>query len=103
MPLIHAMQCSIGKGFGNRICAFSFMFSRKFPRLRDVQPKMAADPHKNPLPAWISLPPMFACVVAVLATWGTGSLLLGLATALVGAVAAGWWCERALRAVVTPI
>ena len=64
---------------------------------------MAADLQKNPLPAWIVLPSMFACVVAVLATWGTGSLFLGLATALVGAVAAGWWCERTLRAVVAPI
>jgi len=57
-------------------------------------------PHKNPLPAWIVLPSMFACVAAVLATWGTGSLFLGLGTALVAAVAAGWWCERTLRGVV---
>ena len=78
------------------------MSSRAFPAA-DVKPKMAADFHKNPLPAWILLPSLFACVVAVLATWGTGSLLLGLATALVGAAAAGWWCERTLRAVVAPI
>ncbi len=64
---------------------------------------MAADLHKNPLPAWIALPPMFACVIAVLATWGTGSLVFGLAVALVGAAAAAWWCERTLRAVVVPI
>jgi urea transport system substrate-binding protein len=64
---------------------------------------MAADLHKNPLPAWIALPPMFACVVAVLATWGSGSLAFGLAIALAGAAAAAWWCEHTLRAVVVPI
>ncbi len=64
---------------------------------------MAADFHKSQLPAWIVLPFMFACTVAVLATWGTGSLFLGLATGFVGAAAAAWWCERTLRAVVMPI
>jgi hypothetical protein len=49
---------------------------------------MAADFHKNPLPAWIVLPFMFACVVAVVATWGTGSLFLGLFAAIVGAISA---------------
>jgi urea transport system substrate-binding protein len=79
------------------------MFSRIFPTLRNVPPPMATDPHKNQLPAWMVLPLLFACVVAVLATWGSGSLTLGLATALVGTAAAAWWCERTLRAVVTPI
>jgi urea transport system substrate-binding protein len=64
---------------------------------------MAADTDKSPLPAWIVLPFLFAAIVAVLATWGTGSLLLGLATAAVGAASAAWWCERTLRAVVGAI
>ena len=64
---------------------------------------MAANSRKSPLPAWIVFPPTFAGVVAVVATWGSGSLLLGLATAFVGATAAAWWCERTLRAVVLPI
>jgi urea transport system substrate-binding protein len=64
---------------------------------------MAADFQKNPLPAWIVLPFMLVCAVAVLAAWGTGSLFLGLAAGLAGAVAAAWWCERMLRAVVGPI
>jgi urea transport system substrate-binding protein len=64
---------------------------------------MAAESHRSPLPAWIMLPFLFAGTVAVLTTWGTGSLLLGLATACVGAAAAAWWCERALRAVVGAI
>src|SRR5580704_6703529 len=67
------------------------------------QPKMAADLHKNTLPAWIALPFISVCVVAVLATWETGSLLVGLAAGLVGAIAAAWWCERILRGVVGPI
>src|SRR5271156_1308302 len=79
------------------------MFSRNFHPASQRQAEMAADIHKNPLPAWIVLPFMFVCVVAVLATWGTGSLTLGLAAGLVGAVAATWWCERMLRAVVGPI
>jgi urea transport system substrate-binding protein len=79
------------------------MFSRNFHPVSQHQAEMAADIYKNPLPAWISLPFMFACVVAVLTTWGTESLLLGLATGLVGAIAAAWWCERMLRAVVGPI
>ena len=64
---------------------------------------MAADLHKNQIPAWILLPSMSACLLAVLTTWGTGSFFLGLATALVATAAAVWWCERALRAVVAPI
>jgi urea transport system substrate-binding protein len=64
---------------------------------------MAAELHKNPLPAWILLPFMFVCIVAVVTTWGTGSLVLGLATGLIGAVAAAWWCERTLRTVVGTI
>jgi hypothetical protein len=64
---------------------------------------MAADFHKNPLPAWIVLPFMFACIVAVLATWGTGSLFLGLLAAIVGAISAAWWCEHMLRTVAGTI
>jgi urea transport system substrate-binding protein len=78
------------------------MFSRNFPSA-DAPPKMAADSRKNPLPAWIVLPFSSACVLAVLTTWGTGSLLLGLAAALVGALATAWWCERTLRTVVGTI
>jgi urea transport system substrate-binding protein len=79
------------------------MFSRIFPSPSRRQPEMAADFHKSPLPAWIVLPFMFVCIVAVLATWGSGSLFLGLASGLTGAIAAAWWCERMLRAVVDPI
>src|ERR1700722_301707 len=57
------------------------------PAAAERLPKMAADTDKSPLPAWIVLPFLFAAIVAVLATWGTGSLLLGLATAAVGAAA----------------
>jgi hypothetical protein len=64
---------------------------------------MAAEFHKSPLPAWIVLPFLFAGMVAVLTTWGTGSLLLGLGIACVGAASAAWWCERTLRAVVSAI
>jgi urea transport system substrate-binding protein len=64
---------------------------------------MAADLHKSPLPMWIVLPSMSACVVAVLTTWETNNLLLGLLTAFTGAAAAALWCERRLRAVVMPI
>jgi urea transport system substrate-binding protein len=64
---------------------------------------MAAESQRNPLPAWIVLPFLFAATVAVLTTWGTGSLLLGLATACVGAVSAAWWCERTLRTVLGAI
>jgi urea transport system substrate-binding protein len=62
-----------------------------------------AAPQKNPLPAWIALPPLAASILAVLATWGTQSFFLGLATALIGALAAGWWCERTLRAIIAPM
>ena len=79
------------------------MFSRNFPARAGPKLKMAANFHKNPLPAWIVLPFAFACAVAVLTTWGTGSLFLGLATALIGAVTAAWWCERTLRSVVGTI
>src|ERR1700722_8862465 len=64
---------------------------------------MAAESHKNPLPAWILLPFLFAGAVAVLTTWGTGSLFLGLATACVGAAAAAWGGERMLRSVIGAI
>src|ERR1700692_3759146 len=69
----------------------------------NIEPKMAAAFHKNPLPAWIALPVMSACAVAVLATWGTGSLLLGLAAGLIAALAAACWAERTLRSVVGTI
>ena len=55
------------------------------------------------MPAWILLPTGSAAAVAVLITWGTGSLLLGLITALVGALAAAWWCEQMLCGVVGTI
>jgi len=64
---------------------------------------MAVDRRKNSLPAWIFLPFAFACVVAVLITWGAQSLPLGLATAFVGSLAGAWWCEEMLRAVVGTI
>ena len=55
------------------------------------------------MPAWILLPVGAAAAVAVLIAWGSGSLLLGLITALVGALAAAWWCEQMLRGVVGTI
>ena len=55
------------------------------------------------MPAWILLPVGSAAAVAVLITWGSGSLLLGLVTALVGALAAAWWCEQMLRGVAGTI
>jgi urea transport system substrate-binding protein len=55
------------------------------------------------MPAWILLPVGSAAAVAVLITWGTGSLVLGLITALVGALAAAWWCEQMLRGVAGTI
>jgi urea transport system substrate-binding protein len=55
------------------------------------------------MPAWILLPVGAAAAVAVLITWGSGSLFLGLITALVGALAAAWWCEGMLRGVVGTI
>src|ERR1700682_1745300 len=75
------------------------MFSRIFP----PKVQMAANSRNRPMPAWILLPVGFAAAVAVLITWGTGSLLLGLITALVGALAAAWWCEQMLRGVVGTI
>jgi urea transport system substrate-binding protein len=103
VPIIHALQRSIAKGFGKRICAISLVFSRTFPRASARQPEMAADSHKNPLPAWIALPFVFVCIVTVLTTWGTGSFLLGLAAGLTSALAAAWRSEGMLRAVVAPI
>ena len=64
---------------------------------------MAANSRNRPMPAWILLPVGSAAAVAVLITWGTGSLFLGLITALVGALAAAWWCEQMLRGVVGTI
>jgi urea ABC transporter urea binding protein len=58
---------------------------------------------KSPLPAWIVLPLMSVGVVAVVTTWGTGSLWLGLATALIGALAVAFYCERTLRGLVGAI
>ena len=74
-----------------------------FPCASASQPEMAADSDKNPLPAWIALPFVFVCIVTMLTTWGTGSLILGLAAGLTGALAAAWRSERMLRAVVAPI
>ncbi len=58
---------------------------------------------KNPLPAWIVLPLLFVSAVAVVTTWGTGNLWLGLAIALIGALAVAWYCERTLRVFVAAI
>ena len=58
---------------------------------------------KSPLPAWIVLPLLFVGTVAVVTTWGTGSLWLGLATALIGALAVAWYCERTLHGLVGAI
>ena len=58
---------------------------------------------KSPLPAWIVLPLLFVGTVAVVTTWGTDSLWLGLATALIGALAVAWYCERTLRGLVGAI
>ena len=58
---------------------------------------------KSPLPAWIVLPLLFVGTVAVVTTWGTGSLWLGLATALIGALAVAWYCEHTLRGLVGAI
>src|SRR5580658_5180794 len=58
---------------------------------------------KSPLPAWIVLPLLFVGAVGVLTTWGTGNLWLGLAVALVGAIAVAWYCERTLRRFVAAI
>ena len=44
---------------------------------------MAANSRNRSMPAWILLPVGSAAAVAVLITWGTGSLFLGLITALV--------------------
>ncbi len=55
------------------------------------------------MPAWILLPVGATAAVAVLITWGSGSLFLGLITALVGTLAAAWWCEQMLRGVVGTI
>ena len=41
--------------------------------------------------------------IAVVTTWGTGSLWLGLATALIGALAVALYCERTLRGLVGAI
>jgi urea transport system substrate-binding protein len=68
-----------------------------------VTRRTTADIREKPLPAWILLPVISACAVAVLTTWGSGSLLLGLAVALVAAASVAWWCERTLRAVVNTI
>src|ERR1700733_1889029 len=92
------MRCSAAKGkvlvieyAQFRWCSPGF-FRGKF--------KMAANRRNTIPPAWIVLPMAFACGLAAVATWGTGSLLTGLATAAVGALSAAWWCERALHAVV---
>src|SRR5579863_7307886 len=57
----------------------------------------------SPLPAWMVLPLTFAGAGAVIATWGTGDLWLGLVVALVGAIAVTWYCERTLRGFVAAI
>jgi urea transport system substrate-binding protein len=64
---------------------------------------MAAKLSKNPLPAWILLPVLCACGVSALVVWITGSLLLGLAAALIGALSAAWSCEQTLRGVANAV
>ncbi len=64
---------------------------------------MAADLRKSLMPAWILLPVGSACIVSAVVVWGTGSLLLGIAAAIVGAASAAWWCEQMLRTVVSTI
>jgi urea transport system substrate-binding protein len=56
---------------------------------------------KSPLPAWIVLPLIFVGSVTAVTTWGTNDLLLGLAVALIGAVAIAYYCERTLRSFVS--
>ncbi len=64
---------------------------------------MASEIRKSPVPAWILSPVAFASCVAVLVAWGSGSLLFGIVTALIGAAAVAWWCEGMLRGVVGTI
>jgi urea ABC transporter urea binding protein len=64
---------------------------------------MATDFRKSLMPAWILFPVGAACAVSALVGWGTGSLALGIITALVGAAAVTWWCEQRLRGVVATI
>jgi urea transport system substrate-binding protein len=64
---------------------------------------MAPEIRKSLVPAWILLPVAFASTIAVLVGWGSGNLLLGLVTALIGAAAVAWWCEEMLRGVVGTI
>jgi urea transport system substrate-binding protein len=64
---------------------------------------MATDFRKSLMPAWILFPVGAACAVSALVGWGTGSLALGIVTALVGAAAVAWWCEQRLRTVVATI
>src|ERR1700689_4776376 len=64
---------------------------------------MATDYHRSRLPAWILLPVIAASGTSVLVAWGTGSLLFGCVTVLIGAAAVAWWCEEMLRAVVGTI
>jgi urea transport system substrate-binding protein len=64
---------------------------------------MATDFNKSLVPAWILLPVAAAAVVSALVAWGSGSLLSGVITALIGAAAVAWWCEEMLRAVVGTI
>ena len=46
---------------------------------------MATEFRKSLMPAWILLPVSAAATIATLVTWGTGSLLLGVVTALFAA------------------
>ena len=60
---------------------------------------MATEFRKSLMPAWILLPVSAVATIAALVTWGTGNLLLGIVTALIGAAAVTWWCEAMLHAV----
>jgi urea transport system substrate-binding protein len=64
---------------------------------------MATEFRKSLMPAWILLPVSAATTIAALVTWGTGSLLFGVVTALIAAAAVTWWCEEILRAVAGSI
>jgi len=64
---------------------------------------MESEIRKSLVPSWILFPVAFASSVAVLVAWGSGSLLLGIIAALLGAAAVAWWCEEMLRGVVGTI
>jgi hypothetical protein len=64
---------------------------------------MLLDFFKKFLPAWILLPIASAGTLSALTAWLTGSLFAGLVAALITSIFAAWYCERTLRAIVSPI